>query len=342
MVSCRNRQPRCFVLGRSRRFAGRPARSNRVLESPGVQEDDSRRAAHWFVTGRQAKSSRLLPTETLMGIFDFFRKQTPAASSSAEGGDSEAKHVTRHCFVLCRAAEPGDLSRAGEAVAQVFGRGYLAEITQGNFITVTHGDDAVGVLGHMPMPIPKQEAEGCADRNFLWPHGRSEAARHQSHVIVTNIGGGDQTPVQSAIAVSRLALVALKVFDGIGVYWGNAQVCNSRQVFEDFCKNISEEHVPVPVWLRFQLVRASNEEIGLFTLGMGQFGLMELEVDRCRMELQDLFKFVSNLAHYLIQSGPVVADGNTVGGSERQRILVRHVPSMVDKNRQVYKIVFGG
>jgi hypothetical protein len=280
--------------------------------------------------------------EMVMGLFDFLRKKKPAAGFHAECGESEAEHATRHCFVLCRTAEPGDLSHAGAVVAQVFGRGYSADVTERNIITVTHGEDTVGFLAHMPAPIPGREAEENADGNFLWPSGKNEAAEHRSHVIVTNIGAGDQTPVQSAITVSRLALVALEVFDGIGVYWGNASVCNSREVFEGFCEGISEEHLPVPVWLRFQLVRASDDEVGLYTLGMGQFGLMDIEVDRCRRNLQELFEFVSNIAHYLIQSGPVIADGNTVGGSEDERILVRHRPSMIDQNRRVYKIVFEG
>jgi Domain of unknown function (DUF4261) len=272
-----------------------------------------------------------------MGLFDFFRKKKPAGAGR---GESDAEHATRHCFVLCKTAEPGDLSHAGEVVNQIFGRGHSAEVSEGNIITVAHGETTVGFLAHMPAPIPKLEAEENADHNFLWPNGRAEAAQHRSHVIVTNIGAGDQTPLQSAITVSRLALVALKLFDGMAVYWGNASVCNSRQVFEGFCENISEEHVPVPVLLRFQPVRASNDEIGLYTLGMGQFGLMDVEVDRCRMNLQELFEFVCNIALYLIQSGPVIADGNTVGGSENQRILVQHRSSMVDPHRRVYKIVF--
>lgn len=275
-----------------------------------------------------------------MGLFDFFRKKKPAVGSDAEPGGSEANHATRHCFVLCRTAEPGDLSHAGEVVAQVFGRGHSAEVDARNVVTVTRGESIVGFLAHVPAPIPDGEAEGNADGNFLWPNGRDEAAKHRSHVIVTNLGAGDQTPVQSAIAVSRLALVALKLFDGIGVYWGNASVCNSRDVFEGFCEDLSEEHIPVPVWLRFQLVRASDDEIGLYTLGMGQFGLMDIEVDRCIMNPQDLFEFVVNIAHYLIQSGPVIADGNTVGGSEDERVVVRHLPSRIDQQRQVYKIVF--
>jgi len=74
---------------------------------------------------------------------------------------------------------------------------------------------------------------------------------------------------------------------------------------------------------------------------MQQFNLMEIEVDRCDLPAEDLFEFVSNIAHYLIQSGPVIADGNTVGSDENEQILVRHLPSMIDDTKTVYKIVFG-
>jgi hypothetical protein len=277
-----------------------------------------------------------------MGLFDFFRKKQPPGESDAGERETKTDYATRHCFVLCRRAAPGDLSRASEVVARVFGRGYSAEVSNEAIVTISRAGSTVGFLAHMPAPIPDGEAEENADHNFLWPNGRAEAGEHRSHLIVTNIGAGDQTPIQSAITVSRLALVGLHLFDGIGVYWGNASVCNPRKVFEDFCEDISEEHVPVPVWLRFQPVRAGEGEIGIYTLGMKQFGLMEIEVDRTRMELRELFEFVSNIAHYLIQSGPVIADGNTVGGSAEERILVRHRASMIDPNRRVYKIVFEG
>lgn len=269
-----------------------------------------------------------------MSLFDRFRKQKTDTTKS------KAEQTTRHCFVLCKTTSASDLSNAASVVADVFGAEYSAEHDEKQIVTVTRGGDAVGFLAHMPAAIPGCEAEENADRNFLWPNGREEAATHRSHVIVTNIGAEEQSPIQSAIAVSRLALVALRLFDGLGVYWGNAGVCNSRAVFEDFCENMADDHIPVPVWLRFQLVRASDDGIGMYTLGMRQFGLMDIEVDRCTMDISDLFEFVSNIAHYLIQSGPVISDGNTVGGSAEERILVRHRPSMIDKTKKVYKIVF--
>lgn len=269
-----------------------------------------------------------------MPFFDRFRKK------EAKAAPTKTANEPRHCFVLCKSVSPNHLEKASEVVADVFGAGYSAEYDQRSIVTVSRGDETVGFLAHMPAAIPGGEAELNADGNFLWPKGREEVATHRAHVIVTNMGAGDRTPIESAIAVSRLALVALRLFDGIGVYWGNASVCNSRAVFEDFCQGMCNEHVPVPLWLRFQLVRAPGDGIGMYTLGMSQFNLMDIEVDRSGMDVGDLFEFVSNIAHYLIQSGPVISDGNTVGGSAEERILVHHRPSMIDKKKKVYKIVF--
>lgn len=268
-----------------------------------------------------------------MPIFDRFRKNKPEKSPDNE-------HATRHCFVLCKSAVPGDLSSAARIVSEVFGAGYSVKHGEQDIISVVRGDETIGFLAHIPAPIPGGEAEDNAEGNFLWPEGRGEVASHRAHVIVTNVGADDQLPIPSAISVSRLALVALRLFDGIGVYWGNASVCNSRAVFEDFCAEISSEHLPVPVWLRFQLVQPTEDGFGMYTLGMSQFDLMDIEVDCCTLDIGDLFEFVSSIAHYLIQSGPVIADGNTVGGSAEERIRVRHRPSMIDKTKKVYKIMF--
>ena len=136
-----------------------------------------------------------------MPFFDRFRKKKPDKASKAE-------HAARHCFVLCNSDAPRDLSNAASIVSDVFGEGYSADYDEKNIVTVARGDETIGFLAHMPAAIPGGEAEENADGNFLWPEGRAEAGTHCAHVIVTNIGAGEQSPIQSAIAVSRLALVA--------------------------------------------------------------------------------------------------------------------------------------
>jgi len=275
-----------------------------------------------------------------MGIDDSFAAEPVGNGQGDEQSQAESDHITRHCFVLCKDSPLPDAERARRVVAEVFGPDYSAEVDGETVVSVTRGEDAVGVLAFLPMPIPGGEAEQFAANNVMWPEGPAEVAQHTAHVLVTNIGGEVDSAVGSALQVSRLALVALELFDGIGVYWGNASVCNSRAAFERSCAWMNESDVPVPMWLRLQPTLNSEGERGLYTIGMKQFGLMEIEVDRYDMLPQELLDFVCNVAQYLILNGPVIKDGDTVGGSETERILVRHQPSLIEPERTVYKIVF--
>jgi hypothetical protein len=272
-----------------------------------------------------------------MGIFDFFRRKKKELKGETAETESNAPMF---CFVLAEDPPEVEADRANSIVRRILGPAYSADTSDANIVSINKGKDTIGFLAKMPAPIPNEEAENNADDNFLWPNGREEVARHNCHIIVTIAGTGEFTPVEAVIGIARLALVALELYDGLGVYWGNGNVCNNRETFENFCEDISEEHVPLPVIMRFQFVSTDNNEIGLYTLGMNQFGLMEIEVDHTSMELSDLFEYVSNVAHYLVMSGPVISDGNTIGSDENEKITVRHQPSMIDKSRKVYKILF--
>jgi hypothetical protein len=76
----------------------------------------------------------------------------------------------------------------------------------------------------------------------------------------------------------------------------------------------------------------------LFTTGLAAFGLMEIEVAGSSLAPDDLGQMASNIATYLIENGPVIRDGDTVGGDERQRILARHAPSMVGRAGPVLRL----
>jgi len=56
-------------------------------------------------------------------------------------------------------------------------------------------------------------------------------------------------------------------------------------------------------------------------------GLLELEVRDSGREWSDLFEFLANIAHYELVTGVQIGDGETVGGSETERFVVRHTAS---------------
>lgn len=272
-----------------------------------------------------------------MGMFDFFRRKKK--NQKVEPKEDESS-TPMFCFVLCETPVTIEPKRANEVVRRILGKDYSADTSDPNIVSIHQGKEVAGFLAMMPAPIPNEEAENNAEDNFLWPNGREEVAKHTCHVIVTIAGSGDYSPIEAVVAIVRLALVALDLFDGMGVYWGHGSVCNNRETFENFCEDVSPEHVPLPAVMRFQFTSANDDEVALYTLGMNQFGLMDIEVDHSNMELSDLFEYVCNVAHYLVTTGAVIKDGDTIGSDENERIVVRHQPSMIDSSRKVYKILF--
>jgi hypothetical protein len=57
---------------------------------------------------------------------------------------------------------------------------------------------------------------------------------------------------------------------------------------------------------------------------MRQFALIEMEVDESSWDAEVLTEFAYNIAHYLVQSGPVIENGDAVGASNEQRIVVEY------------------
>jgi hypothetical protein len=95
----------------------------------------------------------------MMSECELFCDKKPADGAASAERQPEATQGTRHRFVLCRAEAPGNLSRSSQVVSRLFGKGYTAEVSEQNTVTVMRGENAVGFLGRMPAPIPNHEAE---------------------------------------------------------------------------------------------------------------------------------------------------------------------------------------
>ncbi len=64
---------------------------------------------------------------------------------------------------------------------------------------------------------------------------------------------------------------------------------------------------------------------------MKALGHMEIEIPRIRMSPGDLRDWTINIAGYLLDKGPVLLDGNTIGMTAEQKIRIRHTTSMFDR-----------
>jgi hypothetical protein len=54
---------------------------------------------------------------------------------------------------------------------------------------------------------------------------------------------------------------------------------------------------------------------------------MEIEIPRIDMDAGELREWLLNIMYYLLENGPVLKDGQTIGMSAEQQISIRHCPS---------------
>lgn len=210
-------------------------------------------------------------------------------------------------------------------------RVFLVEPEEGGSIFVTH----------MAAKVPGEEAEQVAEGTPFWPDGREEAATHESHMTV--ITRAEDLDAVGAALVQTRALRAVAAAAGdhaLGVQFGEHNSMRA-DIFDNVAEDASRENLPLPIWIRCQVFSADDdgEERGLYTLGLGAFGLMEIEVESTRREPVDLMDMALGLSSYLIAAGPVINDGDTVGG-EGEKNKITFEPSMFDETRTVYRLTF--
>jgi hypothetical protein len=196
-------------------------------------------------------------------------------------------------------------------------------------------------VSHFLFKIPGDEAARGANASPFWPNGAVEAAAHGSNIAVFNLGS-QGSPVDRALDLTRAVQAVLEVAGdrALGVLWGSAQPAATRaDLFSSLVADASRENLPLNVWVRFQMVLTEDSDNrGLYTSGLRQFDLMEVEVPPCSTPYEQVFDAVLALAHYLVTQGPVIGDGDTIGGPGEEPVRITYGPSMVFEGAEVYTL----
>jgi uncharacterized protein DUF4261 len=101
--------------------------------------------------------------------------------------------------------------------------------------------------------------------------------------------------------------------------------------------------VPIKVGSDGEHRRAADgtPKLAARTDGLNAFGMMEVEWRAFEGEATDLYDSMSNIAEYLVTHGPIIADGDTVGGDApglMPKVIIRHEPSTTVPGTQAYVV----
>jgi hypothetical protein len=187
-----------------------------------------------------------------------------------------------------------------------------------------------GIVGFMPGPIPWSDLEGPAATAWHWPEATEVLQAHGTHLVV-GIMNKDLPPVAQSIFATLLVSAVIEAAEAAtAVYWGSGTtVCPARR-FVESALEMEPQVLPVQLWVEFRFFQ-SEAGLNLFTTGMAALGLLEIEIRDSTSSAEDLYDTVFMIAQYGANAGPILLDGQTIGATEDERILIRHLPSQWDR-----------
>ena len=185
----------------------------------------------------------------------------------------------------------------------------------------------------MPIPIPNDELAGPAATSLLWPNAEQDLAGYGAHVVLFVSGG--ESNVAAFQIMTRVSAAVVHATKAIGVYVGGAGMLVKADVFMQLAM---EPDLQVALWIDYRCFHSQADQTGLYTVGMAQFDLPEIEVPASQRECGELRIWTMNFASWLIESGTTVKSGETVGLSETERIRVDYAESVVGRDGQVMQL----
>ncbi|KRC53569.1 MULTISPECIES: DUF4261 domain-containing protein [unclassified Nocardioides] len=199
---------------------------------------------------------------------------------------------------------------------------------------LTYGDLSV-LWSTMNVPCPNDLALTCA-HSRLWPPTAPPPVEHTRHTLVTTSpadGGRDRAELLTKAVASMVALdPSIRA-----VVWAPADHVTLPAAFREVAVD-GQPAALMHAWVAFNVGNHPDGHLTGHTRGLGDLGLMDIEIQSTRRSAADTLEQLRGLAHYQLTEGRVIADGDTVGADARERIQVHHVPSAFDPSVTVLQI----
>ena len=209
-----------------------------------------------------------------------------------------------------------------------------------NSISFSVGNSQV-VLGLMPAPIPWSELEGPCATSVLWPNSADVLRDHKSHLIVTVMMEDDANPIEQSTRLTQVtSSVVHTCNEALGIYWGNATLVIQPELFRNFAVEVMPEAPPIYIWIDFRIGPNEQGTTSGFTHGMRALGHMELETENATDPPAELRERFEGLIMYLLENGPVIQDGDTIGQDANERITANYSESSFGHSDKVMRLDF--
>ncbi len=235
---------------------------------------------------------------------------------------------------------PVDAFLKEAAKARITGKS-VAKIqrAEGGVFSFEVGDEFVA-MAHMPAPYPEKDLAGPLATSWMWPPEppKENVKQHRTHLLIT-MTGGSADPIRRRLILTAVTALAAKQPGVMAVYWPEATLVHFPPLFVSMAESINSPVAPpLYLWVDLRVFRNPDDTTGLFTTGLAPLGHMEIEIPKIDMPPGELREWLLNIMYYLLENGPVLKDGETIGMSAEQKIRIRHCPSSFGHSGKVVRL----
>lgn len=196
-------------------------------------------------------------------------------------------------------------------------------------VTSIDGDNDTAILdiegekvaiAYMAVSIPSNDIEETARYAYNWPTILNDVKDSTGHAIVS-VMSGTKTTVERYRLLSKVLHSILVTSDAIGIYQGSQTLLIPKDQYVESAQSIKDGANPINIWIYLGL-RTSEESNSIYTYGLKEFGKHEMEIINSKLNLEELYDFISNICAYVIGSNVSFNDGETLGYTEDQKIKI--------------------
>lgn len=187
-------------------------------------------------------------------------------------------------------------------------------------------------------PVADDDLQMLCEEAWYWPEAEEQLRQQKACVLIGMETSSSVDRLEQVILLTRLTACVAMTSDALGVLWINGPLVHEPQIFFRCAESMSEDHLPVELWIVFHAELGDDNTITFFTRGLASFDLPELEVYDSRRDPQFIYERLFDTAHYLLLNGPVIQDGDTCGSSVDERFPVTIGPSRIEPELKVIQI----
>jgi hypothetical protein len=211
-------------------------------------------------------------------------------------------------------------------------------------LLVDVGEEGRLMVGLLPMPVPKQEAEWHAERSFAAVRTGWKLPSHRAHLVVIWQQSAKLPAIESLKHYTWLLAAVADAAKALAVYWADAGATHPADYFVTVAAT-PDSPLLVTLWSGLSIGSDGGDQqrMSLVSLGMSQLALPDLELTVPRSsDSGDAVDLLFDFLNYTITRGAAIPEGDTVGRSAEERLKVRYVRSPVDPEKKVWRVDLPG